>query len=89
MPPHNYAIGWRDITLDLGEGIGLVQILNHGGVSRGAQSWLMVLPAYDMAVAVNINSNTEIFADFSRISLDVAREFIKVKENREKARENS
>ncbi|WP_448547501.1 serine hydrolase domain-containing protein [Thalassotalea fusca] len=83
MPPHNYAVGWRTILLDLGEAIGEVRAVNHGGVSRGAQSWLMVLPEYDMAVAVNINANTDVFGDFSRISRDIAMVFIQAKQSKE------
>ena len=79
MPPYDYAIGWRKIMLELGEDIGQVQAFNHGGVTRGAQSWLMVIPEYNMAVAVNINANTDNFSDFSRIALDIAKEFILTK----------
>jgi len=75
-PPFGYSVGWRVIEKNLGEGIGQVKIVNHGGVSRGAQCWLMVLPEYNMSVAVNINSNTEVFWDFGRISLDIAKAFI-------------
>lgn len=72
----HYAIGWRVHDSDLGEGIGKVKIANHGGVSRGSQSWLMVIPQYRMAIAVNINSKTETFWDFGRISFPLARTFI-------------
>lgn len=57
-------------------GQGLVQIVNHGGVSRGGQGWLMILPDYQMAVAVNINRKTEVFWDFGSVSLEIASEFI-------------
>ncbi|MCC2616612.1 beta-lactamase family protein [Aestuariibacter halophilus] len=71
-----YAIGWRVLKIDFGEGIGELLVANHGGVSRGSQSWLMVIPAYNMAVAVNINANTEVFWDFGQASVAVARPFI-------------
>lgn len=72
----HYALGWRVHESDLGEGIGKVRIANHGGVSRGSQSWLMVVPQYQMAIAININSKTENFWDFGSISFPLAREFI-------------
>ena len=76
MPPHNYSVGWRVIDLDLGADIGKVSIANHGGVSRGSQSWLMVIPEYKMSVAVNINSNTDVFWDFGGVSMEIAKAFI-------------
>ncbi|WP_251358649.1 serine hydrolase [Kangiella sp. TOML190] len=71
----NYAIGWRIANTSIGHHE-LVMHANHGGVSRGAQSWLMVLPKYRMAVAVNINSNVEHFWDFAKISMDIAEAFL-------------
>jgi len=55
-------------------------LANHGGVSRGSQSWLMVIPQYKMALAVNINANTETFWDFGSVSTELARIFIKVQQ---------
>ena len=49
---------------------------NHGGVSRGSQSWLMVVPDYQMVVALNINTNTNVFWDFGRISTSLVQNFI-------------
>lgn len=72
----HYALGWRVPTYDYGEGIGQLITANHGGVSRGSQSWLMVLPEYDMVVAVNINTRTDTFWDFGSISTELARIFI-------------
>lgn len=75
--PQKYALGWRIAALDV-PGIGAVRNANHGGVSRGGQSWLMVMPDHEMAIAVNINRKTEIFWDFGRVSEQIAAEFITV-----------
>lgn len=72
----HYAIGWRVPLYDYGEGIGKLLTANHGGVSRGSQSWLMVLPDYKMAVAVNINTTTDTFWDFGSVSTELAKVFI-------------
>jgi serine beta-lactamase-like protein LACTB, mitochondrial len=72
----HYAIGWRVPKYDYGEGIGKLLTANHGGVSRGSQSWLMVVPEYQMAVAVNINTTTNTFWDFGSVSTELAKVFI-------------
>lgn len=73
--PQNYALGWRIAKMKI-PGVGVVRNANHGGVSRGGQSWLMVMPDYQMAIAVNINRKTEVFWDFGRVSEQIAGEFI-------------
>jgi serine beta-lactamase-like protein LACTB len=72
----SYAIGWRANELNLRGELGWVSYDHHGGVSRGAQSFLMVIPKYKLSLAVNINSNTEVFSDFSEIVRPLARLFI-------------
>jgi CubicO group peptidase (beta-lactamase class C family) len=72
----NYAIGWRVRESDFGEGIGTLFQANHGGVTRGAQSWLMVIPEYNMSVAVNINAKTDQFWDFAKVSYDLVNLFL-------------
>ena len=47
-----------------GNGVGIVRNANHGGVSRGSQSWLLVFPDYGMSIAFNTNMNTDEFAEF-------------------------
>lgn len=71
-----YAIGWRVGESDFGEDIGTLFQANHGGVSRGAQSWLMVIPEYNMAVAVNINAKTDHFWDFGEVSYELVKLFL-------------
>ena len=73
-----YALGWRTREWEI-EGVGMVRNANHGGVSRGGQSWLLVFPNHGMALAVNINSNTEEFRDFGRVYEDIARVFIQAR----------
>lgn len=70
----DYAIGWRWREYEV-EGVGLARNANHGGVSRGAQSWLLVFPDYNMAVAFNINSKTDEFRDFGSFYEVIFREF--------------
>ena len=58
-----YAIGWRWREWEVDE-FGMVRNANHGGVSRGSQSWLLVFPDYNMAIAFVINIRTESFHEF-------------------------
>lgn len=74
-----YALGWRVRESDFGEKIGALFHANHGGVSRGAQSWLMVIPEYEMVVAININANTEEFWDFGELSFELVQIFLEDK----------
>nr|WP_284500261.1 serine hydrolase domain-containing protein [Microbulbifer sp. GX H0434] len=76
--PQKYALGWRIADMEV-PGVGPVRNANHGGVSRGGQSWLMVMPDYRMAIAVNINRKTEVFWDFGSISEQIAAEFIRAR----------
>lgn len=71
--PQSYALGWRWAEYD--DGNGIIKNANHGGVSRGSQSWLMVIPEQKMAVAVMINANVEEFWDFGQVSMPLARLF--------------
>lgn len=76
----NYGIGWRVHPLNLGEGVKPLTYMHHGGVSAGAQSFLMVIPEYKMSIAVNANVRTKVFWDFGKVSYDLARLFIKASE---------
>jgi len=77
--PNGYALGWRFMTIKVDDEFGEITLANHGGVSRGAQSWLMVIPEYDMSISVNINSNTDTFWDFGKVSMQLAKMFILAK----------
>lgn len=71
--PQKYALGWRWAEYDDGKGI--IKNANHGGVSRGSQSWLMVIPEQKMAVSIMINANVEEFWNFGQVSMPLARLF--------------
>jgi CubicO group peptidase (beta-lactamase class C family) len=71
----NYGIGWRVHTLSLSDDEE-VTYAHHGGVSRGAQSFLVVVPKYKLSLALNINSNTEEFNEFGSIAGEIIRLFI-------------
>lgn len=71
-----YGLGWRvgESTTRFGEDYP-VRVVHHGGISRGAMSWLIIYPDLHMVVAVNINTNTTEFADFASIEPDLTRLF--------------
>lgn len=77
--PNGYALGWRYMNIKVDEKFGDITVANHGGVSRGAQSWLMVVPEHNMSVAVNINANTNEFWDFGKVSMELVKIFILAK----------
>jgi len=77
--PLGYSLGWRVLTREVDSDVGEITFANHGGVSRGAQSWLMVIPKHNISVAVNINSNTKVFWDFGKVSMDVLKPFLLTK----------
>lgn len=62
----NYALGWRWREWDI-EGAGRVRNINHGGVSRGSQCWLIVIPDDAMSLAFCTNTKTEEFHDFAML----------------------
>ena len=75
--PQKYGLGWRVHQLDLGDGANKVIAIHHGGVSAGAQSFLLVLPQYQLSIAVNANIRTKEFWDFGKVSHVLAKEFVK------------
>lgn len=62
--PQHYALGFRWSEWESPSGR-RYRHANHGGVSRGAQSWLMILPEQRMAIAINTNRKTSEFGDFA------------------------
>lgn len=75
--PQSYAIGWRsnlNPTL-LGEGCPLWNV-HHGGVSKGAYSWLVIYPEFRLVVAINANARLDEFADFIAIEQAITRAFL-------------
>lgn len=71
----NYALGWRVREAEFLPGITLRHV-NHGGVSRGGQSWLMLLPEVEIAVAININGRTDDFSDFASFYVEIVEAFL-------------
>lgn len=59
----NYALGWRWTETEF-DTLGTIGFAHHGGVSRGAQAFLLVFPEEDMVIAFMINTKTESFAEF-------------------------
>ena len=76
--PQNYGIGWRVDHMLVGEKT--VSYMHHGGVSRGAQSLLVLIPEYQLSIAININAKTDNFRSFSKIWKELAISFIKASE---------
>ncbi len=62
----DYAIGWRWREWPV-EGLGLARNANHGGVSRGAQSWLLAFPDHNITIAFMINMRTDEFSEFGAV----------------------
>lgn len=73
----DYALGWRRKSWDI-PGVGPVVHLNHGGVSKGSQAWLMVAPEHGASVALATNARTAAFFDFADVYVDVLAAFLPV-----------
>lgn len=73
----SYALGFRRSTWEV-QGVGDVVFLNHGGISKGAQCWLMVVPEHNMSMAISINRRTDQFFDFADVYVDLLELFIPV-----------
>ena len=71
----NYALGFRRNSWPI-DGVGDVVFLNHGGVSKGAQCWLMIVPEYELTLAISVNRRTENFFDFADVYVTLLEEFI-------------
>ena len=68
--PENYALGWRRKIWKI-DGFGAVDNVNHGGVSKGSQCWLMVVPEGRIALAACMNALTDEFFDFADVARDL------------------
>ncbi|MBT5926776.1 MAG: hypothetical protein HOH33_09170, partial [Verrucomicrobia bacterium] len=65
----SYAIGWRyypDAKWP-GDDSRALPFAHHGGISKGAMSWLVVYPDYQMSIAININTRIENYSDFNSL----------------------
>lgn len=77
-----YALGWRHFSQDalfcdkqnpLSRNISYV---HHGGVSDGAQSWLVLYPELQLVVAMNANTVKENYCDFAGQAARITRPFL-------------
>lgn len=80
--PQSYAIGWRSNPSRglLGPDKPIWSV-HHGGVSKGAYSWLVIYPDLDIVVALNANARLGEFQDFIAIEQAITREFLAAREN--------
>lgn len=72
-----YAIGWRanpNLRL-LGEDRPVWNV-HHGGVSKGAYSWLVIYPEHRLVIALNANARLDEFGDFMAIEQAITRAFL-------------
>jgi CubicO group peptidase (beta-lactamase class C family) len=74
----SYALGWRFYrdALHPGDSTRVLPFAHHGGVSKGAMSWLVVYPAYHLSIAVNINTRADTFAEFAEVEDEIAALFL-------------
>lgn len=69
--PQNYALGFRhtehgNLYCDKQNPLKKkIRYVHHGGVSDGAQSWLVIYPDYQLVLAMNTNIVKEDFCDFA------------------------
>ncbi len=71
----SYALGWRSTRAFSDTHGEEIWYVHHGGVSRGAMSWLVVFPEWEMAIALNANARADTFGDFSAPSRLLAKYF--------------
>jgi CubicO group peptidase (beta-lactamase class C family) len=73
----SYAIGWRSNPNHrvLGEDRPIWNV-HHGGVSKGAYSWLVIYPDYHLVVALNTNARLDDFGEFMTIEQAISRLFL-------------
>lgn len=81
-----YAIGWRAGNTErlFGEGHPTA-CAHHGGVSKGAMSWLVLYPELRMATAINMNTWAEEFSTFARKEPAISQAFLAVLQAQQEA----
>lgn len=74
----SYAIGWRYYpdAAHPGDSTKVLPYAHHGGVSKGAMSWLVVYPDYSLSIAVNINTRAKTFGEFAEVEDRIAALFL-------------
>ncbi len=77
-----YALGWRNFSqnhlfCDKDNPLNrTVNFVHHGGVSSGAQSWLVIYPELQLVVAMNTNTVKENYCDFAKQAAFITRPFL-------------
>jgi CubicO group peptidase (beta-lactamase class C family) len=79
----NYALGWRVTDRDHllcdkeNKLTKSIRYIHHGGVSDGAQSWLVVYPELQLVLAMNTNTVKANFCDFAGQAAGIIRPFLR------------
>lgn len=79
----NYALGWRVTERDFllcdqeHQLSKPIRYIHHGGVSDGAQSWLVVYPELQLVLAMNTNTVKENYCDFAGQAAGIIRPFLR------------
>lgn len=77
-----YALGWRHFSqshlfCDRANPLSrTVSFVHHGGVSDGAQSWLVLYPELQLVVAMNINTVKDSYCDFAGQAAEITKPFL-------------
>lgn len=80
--PQNYALGFRrtehgNLYCDKDHPLKRkIRYVHHGGVSDGAQSWLVIYPDYQLVLAMNTNIVKEDYCDFALQAAGILRPFL-------------
>ncbi|MBU0913457.1 MAG: beta-lactamase family protein [Gammaproteobacteria bacterium] len=78
----SYALGWRNFSqnhlfCDKDNPLSrTISFVHHGGVSDGAQSWLVIYPELQLVVAMNTNTVKEKYCDFAKQAALITRPFL-------------
>jgi serine beta-lactamase-like protein LACTB, mitochondrial len=77
LNPQSYALGWRanDNRTLLGPARPVWNV-HHGGVSKGAYSWLCLYPELGIVVSLNANARLDDFVTFIAIEQEITRTFV-------------
>lgn len=82
MNPQNYALGFRrtehgNLFCDKDNPLkSKIRYVHHGGVSDGAQSWLVIYPDYQLVLAMNTNIVKANYCDFALQAAGILRPFL-------------
>ncbi len=71
----NYALGWRNDEFEFFNGEQKVRIIHHGGKAMGSTALLLLMPDYQLTLAIAINRSVEGFPLF-KIVLPILENFV-------------